>query len=269
MKNVIEPGRVAWIVGASSGIGLAVAQRLAAKGMKVVISARSADRLAAAAATHDNLYAEPFDITDERAVGAVIERIETTFGPIDLAMFSAAVWHLLDVEDLDADLINRGMSVNFNGTVSVLVPVLKRMMARKRGHVAIVASVAGYRGLPRSSAYAPTKAALISLAECLAPDLHRHNIGVSIINPGFVATPMTAKNDFPMPFLMQVDDAATRIVRGLERGRYEIAFPWQLVTILKTLRLMPNGLFLWLIRRNVARPPKSAVQIGDQSQKAG
>ena len=258
----IMPGAVAWSTGASSGIGRAVAERLARRGMRVAVRARTADALAELSAANAGIEAFPLDITDGDAVDVAISQIEERLGPIDLAVFCAATWTVLDVEDLNAADIQKGMTVNFNGTVETLVPVARRMMQRKRGRIAIVASVAGYRGLPRSSAYAPTKAALINLAECLSPDLARHNVDVSIVNPGFVDTPMTQDNDFPMPFLMQVDDAADRIVRGLERGRYEIAFPWQLVTILKVLRMMPNSLFLWLMRRNVARPPKAGKNAG-------
>jgi NAD(P)-dependent dehydrogenase (short-subunit alcohol dehydrogenase family) len=247
---------VAWITGASSGIGKAVAQRLAANGYDVAVSARSEDKLEAIAAATPNIIAVPLDITDADAIEDAIETIERRLGPIDLAMFCAATWKVLDVEELDAEAIQRGMSVNFNGTVGTLVPIAKRMMARRKGRIAIVASVAGYRGLPRSSAYGPTKAALINLAECLQPDLARHNVDVTIINPGFVDTPMTADNDFPMPFLMKVDEAASSIVAGLSRGKYEIAFPWQLVGILKFFQMLPNTWFLWLMRRYVAKSPK-------------
>jgi len=209
-------------------------------------------------AENSNIVPFPLDITDSDAIDTTVARIEQEVGPIELALFCAATWTVMDVEELDAATIQKSMTVNFNGTVATLVPVCHRMMARKSGRLAIVASVAGYRGLPRSAAYGPTKAALINLAEVLQPDLQRHNVDVSIINPGFVDTPMTADNDFPMPFLMQVDDAADRIVKGLVKGHYEIAFPWQLVTILKIFRLLPNRLFLWISRRQIARPPKAA-----------
>ncbi|MEO1795245.1 MAG: SDR family NAD(P)-dependent oxidoreductase, partial [Pseudomonadota bacterium] len=197
--------------------------------------------------------------TDNAAVEDTIARIEAQLGPIDLGLFCAATWSVQDVETLDVEAVQRGMTVNFNGTAATLVPLAHRMMKRRSGRLAIVASVAGYRGLPRSAAYAPTKAALISLAECLQPDLARHDVAVSIVNPGFVKTPMTENNDFPMPFLMEVDEAADAIVRGLERGKYEIAFPWQMVGILKTMRALPNRLFLWLMRRNVAKPPEKSA----------
>ncbi len=251
----IKSGNVAWVTGASSGIGRAVAERLAARGMKVAISARSGDELAAIAATSDQITAFPLDITDNDAIARTIDDIEDRLGPIDLGLFCAATWSVQDVETLEVEAVQKGMTVNFNGTAGTLVPLAHRMMRRGSGRLGIVASVAGYRGLPRSAAYAPTKAALINLAECLQPDLVRHGVAVSIINPGFVKTPMTDNNDFPMPFLMEVDAAADAIVKGLERGHYEIAFPWQMVGILKTMRLLPNRLFLWLMRRTVAKPP--------------
>ncbi len=247
---------VAWVTGASSGIGLESAKRIAAGGTKVAISARSADKLREIAGAHENIYAYPLDISDTQACADTVAKIEQELGPIDLALFCAATWKVLDVEELEVEPIQTGMSVNFNGTIATLVPVAHRMMARKSGRLAIVASVAGYRGLPRSSAYGPTKAALINLAESLQPDLARHNVDVSIVNPGFVDTPMTETNDFPMPFLMEVNDAADKLVAGLRRGDFEITFPWQLVRILKTLSILPSSLFLWIMRTRVARAPK-------------
>ncbi|MEL6623054.1 MAG: SDR family NAD(P)-dependent oxidoreductase [Pseudomonadota bacterium] len=253
-------GRVAWVIGASSGIGRNVAERLAQEGMAVAASARSEDALAELANTSDRLHSYPLDVTDEEAIAETLDAIEREIGPIDLAVFCAATWSVMDVEELEVAPIQKGMAVNFNGTVAALVPLAHRMMKRKNGRLAIVASVAGYRGLPRSVAYGPTKAALINLAESLQPDLARHNVDVSIINPGFVDTPMTKNNDFPMPFLQTVEEAGEKIVDGLKRGRYEIAFPWQLVTILKLLRRAPNSLFLWMMRKFVARSPEARAK---------
>jgi short-subunit dehydrogenase len=141
--------------------------------------------------------------------------------------------------DYSAERAARSMSVNYNGIATSLDALLPAMIARRGGHVALVASVAGYRGLPKAAAYAPTKAAVISLAEVLRLELAPHQVRVTLVNPGFVATPMTAVNTFPMPFLLSPDDAARRIVRGLASGRFEVAFPWQLVTGLKFLRVLP------------------------------
>ncbi|MEM9029093.1 MAG: SDR family NAD(P)-dependent oxidoreductase [Pseudomonadota bacterium] len=257
-----EQWRVAWVTGASSGIGRETAIRLAKLGTRVAVSARSAEALTALEAEHDAIKAYPLDIMDTSAAADTVSRIEEDLGPIDLALFCAATWSVMDVEDLAVEPIQRSMTVNYNGTVATLVPVAQRMMARKSGRIAIVASVAGYRGLPRSAAYAPTKAALINLAECLQPDLARHNVEVTVVNPGFVDTPMTRTNDFRMPDLMKVEDAADQLVAGLQRGGFEVTFPWRFVRFMKLLSILPSSLFLWFIRSRVARAPRAKSGAG-------
>jgi short-subunit dehydrogenase len=150
---------------------------------------------------------------------------------------------------LDLELYRQSMETNYMGTVNAISAVLPAMVAQGKGHIALIASVAGYRGLPNGAPYAPTKAALINLAECIRPSLLRLGITVSVINPGFVETPMTAQNKFKMPFLLQADEAARRIIRGLERRKYEIAFPAPIVILLKFLRLLPNSLFFLIAER--------------------
>jgi len=139
------------------------------------------------------------------------------------------------------------------GVVNVLAKIVPDMIRRESGQIAIVSSVAGYRGLPQAAAYGPTKAALINLAESLHPELAEKGVTLSIINPGFVDTPMTAVNDFPMPFLMPVDEAAQRLLRGLERKSYEITFPRRFTWMLKALRLLPNAVFFWVVRTFILR----------------
>jgi len=235
--------RIIWITGASSGIGKALAELYASRGETVAISARSADTLQGVAGSHDNIHAYPLDITDAEAARAAAARIEADLGAIDLAVLNAGVWSQMGVDEFDAARIRKGMEVNFGGTINCVDAVIGPMMQRRAGHIAIVASVAGYVGLPQSLAYGPTKAALISFAETLKPDLDRYGVSVSVVNPGFVETPMTAVNDFAMPFIVSAEDAAQRIAKGLDRGRFEIAFPWQLVSSLKALRRLPYGLF--------------------------
>ena len=244
-----ETWRTAWITGASSGIGRELALALAARGVTVAVSARRAESLAELAALSDRIRPYPVDVTDRTAVAATVRALHAALGSLDLVVLNAGVWHSMGARDFSAEHAGQSMAVNYGGITNALEPLLPLLMAQKRGRVALVASVAGYRGLPRAAAYAPSKAAVIALAEVLQPDLARHGVAVSVINPGFVETPMTAVNKFPMPFSISAADAAQRIVRGLERGKFEIAFPWQLVTMLKVLRVLPNALFLRIARR--------------------
>jgi short-subunit dehydrogenase len=241
--------QTAWITGASTGIGKELAVLLAKRGVRVAASARSADKLAEVAAEQGNIQPVPLDVTNRAEVAASHARLVAELGGIDLAVLNAGVWHPMTARNYDAGRAGQSMDVNYMGIVNVLEPLIPAMIARGRGHIVLVASVAGYRGLPKAAAYAPTKAAVIALAEVLRLDLQRHNIVVSLVNPGFVETPMTSVNDFPMPFIIKADDAARRIVRGLEKQRFEIAFPWPLVAMLKTLRMMPNGLYLRIASR--------------------
>lgn len=254
---MVAPWRVVWITGASSGIGLALARLIAGHGAHVAISARSADTLADIAAANPNIHAFPLDVVDAAANQAVVDGIAAKLGPIDLAVFNAGYWQPMSSRTFDPAEIKKSYDINYLGAVNGIAAVLPAMRARKSGHVALVASVAGYNGLPRGIAYGPTKAAMINLAETLKPDLARDHIAVSVINPGFVETPMTAVNEFPMPFIIKADDAAERMYRGLSAKRFEIAFPWQLVTILKVLRILPYRVFFWLIRNRVGSGEKN------------
>lgn len=245
------PWATAWVTGASSGIGRALTVELARRGVKVAASARSATKLAELTASHKTVISVPLDVTDANEVRAAHARISAELGAIDLAVLNAGVWHPMKATVFDAALVRHSMHVNYEGIANALEPLIAGMLANGRGHIALVASVAGYRGLPMAAAYAPSKAAVISLAEVLRLELSSRGITVSIVNPGFVETPMTAVNTFPMPFIVSAEDAAARIIRGLERGAYEIAFPWQLVTMLKLLRILPNRLFLSIARRLV------------------
>lgn len=243
------PWRTAWITGASSGIGRQLAIDLASAGVTVVASARSGDALAQLSETYSRIKAYPLDVADRQAVHDVVARMSADVGTPDLVILNAGVWHPMTAKDFDAEKSSHSMAVNYLGLAYPIEALLPAMIARKAGHIALVASVAGYRGLPLAAAYAPSKAAAIALAESLALELPRHGLTVSIVNPGFVETPMTAVNTFPMPFKIGVDAASRIILRGLSRGKYEIAFPWQMAFIMKALRAMPNKLFLHIGRR--------------------
>ncbi|MCB1549355.1 MAG: SDR family NAD(P)-dependent oxidoreductase [Hyphomicrobiaceae bacterium] len=249
--------RTVWVTGASSGLGRELALQLARDGCQVAVSARSADALAELARATPGIHVFPLDVTDLAATRATARAIQERLGPLDLAILNAGVWRPLTVRTFSAEAVTEGMTVNYLGVTNALDPLLSQMLAVGKGQLALISSVSGYRGLPRAAAYAPTKAALINLAETLRLELHGSGVEVSIVNPGFIRTPMTDVNTFPMPFIMDVDEAARKILHGLRRRRYEIAFPWPLVGFLKFARLLPNALFLPLMRRLTLR--KSAV----------
>lgn len=242
------PWKLVWITGASTGIGREVALQLAARGVSVAVSARSAEKLSDIG---PNVKPYPLDVTDVAAVQKTITRIEHELGPIDMALMAAGAYEALDVNAFSPEPFVKMIEVNFMGVVNCIAGLLPVMRARKRGRIAWIASVAGYRGLPKAAGYGPTKAALINLAESLAPELAQQGISVSVVNPGFVSTPMTAKNDFPMPFLMNPQDAARRTIEGLAAGKFEVAYPTRFVAILKLLRVLPYRLYFWLIKSTV------------------
>ncbi len=239
----------AWITGASSGIGAEIAVGLAEAGTSVSASARSGEKLEALHKRNSGVSALPLDVTDPAAAREAVQAAEAAHGPIDLAILNAGIWQPSDPDAFDGDAAARSMEVNYLGVTHALAALLPGMKARGHGHIAVVASVAGYRGLPKGAYYAPTKSALICLCEALRPELEAQGIKLQVINPGFVKTPMTSVNTFPMPFLMEVEDAVSAIMRGLTSSKFEIAFPWQLVALLKLLRILPYGLYFWLMRR--------------------
>ncbi len=242
--------KTAWVTGASTGIGRDIALQLAAAGVKVAASARSLEKLEALGSS---VLAVPLDVTDAAACHAAVERIEAELGPIDLAVLGAGTYSPVMADKLDPAIFAHMMQTNYMGVVNAVAALAPRMIARQSGHLSWIASVAGYIGLPKAAAYGPTKAALINLAESLYPEMQRKGVFVSVINPGFVKTPLTAQNDFEMPFLMAPEDAARRTIEGLAAGRFEIAYPRRFVAILKSLRLLPYPLFFRLISRTVLK----------------
>ncbi len=245
--------RTAWCTGAGKGIGRALALRLAREGCRVAVSARTESDLVTLADEAKGLRGEvlpfPLDVTDEQAVTRAVDDIEKAIGPLDLAVFNAGNHIPVRAADLSVKAFRDLIEINFMGVVHGVTAVLPRFIERRGGHVALVASVAGYRGLPTAAAYGASKAAVINMAESLKPELDRYGVRISVINPGFVRTPLTDKNTFPMPFLIEADDAAERMFRGLSRGRFEIAFPRRFVWGLKVLRCLPYGLYFPLVRR--------------------
>ncbi len=239
----------AWITGASAGIGRAVALRLASEGWTVYATARSEEKLQSLQTEGgERIIPAPGDVTDAEAMAGIVARIEGVEG-LALAIFNAGVYVPMRAQEFTAEAAAQHFDVNLQGVVNGLAPAMRGMIERKTGCLALVASVAGYRGLPKAAAYGATKAALINMAEALAYDLHPAGVRISVINPGFVETDATAVNDFDMPFLMQTDEAAERIVDGLKTSAIEIAFPRRFAIILKTMRFLPTRAYLWLGRK--------------------
>ena len=246
--NVSPRWQNAWIIGASTGIGHALAKRIAGDCGSINVSARSVEKLEALASGFAHMNAKPLDVTDTDAVAGIAAQLVKDC-PLDLVVISSGVWRQVKPGEFDPDAFRKAVDVNFMGVINVLAAVIPAMIERGAGHVAIVGSVSGYRGLPNAAAYSPMKAALINLAESIRPQLKRRGIDITIVNPGFVDTPMTSVNKFPMPFLMTAEEAADQIATGLETRRYEIAFPTRFVMMLKLLRILPNRIYFWIINK--------------------
>lgn len=255
--------RRAWVTGAGKGIGRAVALKLAGQGWVVAASARTeADLASLAAAVPANaghVVAYPLDMTEAKAVAETVARIEAELGPVDLALLNAGTHRPIGAGDFDLAALRELVDVNLMGTAHGLAALMPRLMARQAGQIAVVASVAGYRGLPTAAGYGATKAALINMCEALKPELEAAGVDLKLVCPGFVATPLTARNRFPMPFLITAEQAADHILAGLGTGRFEIVFPWRMRLAMGLLRLLPDRLFFAVSRRMVSpsRPSQS------------
>ena len=241
-------GKTVWLVGASSGIGQATAHALHGLGAKVVVSARQSALLDDFVHTHPGSQALMLDVTDAPGVKAAAATL-LAFGPLDCVVYCAGHYQAMLATHLNLTDMKRHVDVNYTGALNVLDAVLPAMLARGQGHVSLIGSVAGFGGLPNSLAYGPTKAALINLAETLYLDLRHQGLGVSLINPGFVQTPLTAGNSFAMPALLTPEQAAQAILGGWARGAFEIHFPKRFTFWLKALRLLPYRAYFDLVKR--------------------
>ena len=241
-------GKTVWLVGASTGIGRATAHKLHTLGAKVIVSARSQQALDAFAAEHPGATVLAMDAADAASVEAAAQSVLGT-GSLDLVLYCAGYYKEMRATEFDLEQMLRHNQVNYVGALYVLSAVLPYFLARKAGHISLVSSVAGYRGLPQGLAYGPTKAALINLAETLHVDLKDSQIGVSLISPGFVETSLTAQNKFSMPGLIKPEKAAEEILRGWAKGEFEIHFPKRFTFFMKALALLPPVLYFPVIRR--------------------
>ena len=237
-----------WITGGSTGIGKALAIKFANKGWNVAISARRENLLQEISSNHENIHGFPVDVTDKIKCKQTFEKIRNKFENIDICFFSTGTWDPKKEKDIDVEQIENVFRVNFFGTLNSIKAVEEYFKNRKMGTITIVSSIAGYRGLPNSTGYGPSKSALNNLAESLYFDFKRSNVRVCLVSPGFIKTPMTDKNDFKMPFLKTTDYAAEKIYDGLvNKNIFEIHFPKSLTLILKILSFLPSSLYFSLV----------------------
>lgn len=240
---------IAWVTGASSGIGRETALELARRGWRVAATARTADTLAALAEeSGGRIIPAPCDVTDKAAVYALVAGLEAEHGPIALAFLNAGMSIHAVAPDIDPDVVRRIYDLNVHGVFNGIGALLPRMAARRAGQIAICASVAGFGGLPRSTAYSSSKAAMISAAVGLAIECAPLGILVQCVNPGYVDTPLTKKNRFPMPFIIPAAEAGRRCANGFAGGRFEITFPRRFSYLLKLINLLPYGAYIRLVR---------------------
>jgi NADP-dependent 3-hydroxy acid dehydrogenase YdfG len=236
-------GKTYWLVGASEGLGRALAQRLSEAGAHLVLSARNEDTLKALA---DDLPGRatvlPMDVTDPASVAKAAQAL----GRIDGLIFLAGVYWPMKATEWDADKAAQMIEVNVNGAIRSVGAVLPQMLARGGGHVVLTGSLSAYRGLPGAIGYGASKAAIMSLAESMHCDLHNSGIEVQLANPGFIRTRLTDKNDFKMPFLMEPDEAARHMFRHLSGDAFARDFPWLFSTVFRLSRLLPEGLYIRL-----------------------
>ena len=249
-------GQRVWLIGASSGIGRAVASRLHACGAQVCVSARQQHLLDAFVLEHPGSRALALDVMDSQSVADAAQQLLAD-RPLDLVCYCAGYFRPMSADALDLSELLQHQRVNVTGALHVLAAVVPALLqaasAGRTPHLSLVASVAGWRGLPQSLAYGPTKAALINLAENLFLDLRPQGVSVSLINPGFVDTPLTAQNQFSMPALLTPEQAAQAIVRGWEKGLFEVHFPKRFTGVLKLMRCLPYRWYFPLVHRFTGR----------------
>lgn len=253
--EIMRSGKgTAWVTGAGSGIGRALAKRLAQDGWAVAASARTASDLdSLAAEMPGRVVAVPLDVTDEAACVAAARQIEAALGPIDLAVLNAGSYFPTTAANFSVANFRKTVDVNLMGEVNCMGAVAPGMVERRAGHIVLMGSMSAFVGLPTAASYGATKAALNSIAQAFRPDFARFGVMISVINPGFVKTPATDKNRFPMPFLIGVDEAVEHIVRGLAAKRFEINFPWQMNFAIHLLAALPNWAKFAVTRRMLPR----------------
>lgn len=245
------------VTGASSGIGRGVAVELARRGARLGLVARRTETLQEIVSEIESLGGQalvlPGDVQDAHAVRAAADRVREEFGVIDVLIANAGIGSTIDAAELRASEVAGVINVNVIGAANSVAAVVPEMVARGRGQLVVISSLAAYRGLPKSAAYCASKAAVSAFFESLRLDLQPRGIDVTIIHPGFIKTPLTAGRHAQMPFLMELDVAVEKILRAIEKKKKSYAFPWQLASIVRAGMIMPTAMYDWISRRNSFR----------------
>ena len=229
-----------WLVGASDGLGAALAHKLSRAGAEVIVSARSEDKLNdLVAALPGRASAQTIDVADDASVAAAAKAV----GQIDGIVFLAGVYWPFGATEWDAEKATAMADVNFTGLLRVMGQIVPDMVARNQGHIVITSSLTGFRGLPGSIGYTASKAATMSLADCMYADLHKTGVQVQVINPGFIKTQLTDKNDFKMPFLMEADAAAQEVFEHMSGDSFKKSFPWLFSLVFRGAQFLPDWLY--------------------------
>ena len=246
--------KVIWITGASSGIGKALAIKFAENGWIVAASARRENLLKELQNINQNIYPYPLDVTDIEKCKSTAKSIIDNLNGIDICVFGTGMHDPKSEKQFNLNKIREIMEVNYFGTMNSINSIYDYFSEKKNGQISIISSVAGYRGLPAAGAYCASKAALTSFTESLNFEMKMKNVRVSLISPGFIKTPMTDQNDFPMPMIKSPEFAANEIYKGLTKKKgFEIHFPKAFTFIMKLLQILPNGLYFKLVSKGMKK----------------
>ena len=246
--------KVIWITGASSGIGKALAIKFAQEGWKVAISARRENLLKEISKSQNNIDYFPLDVTDIEKCKTVFNDVKKKLGDVNISVFCTGIHDPKSEKKLNLEKVRKIMEVNFFGAVNSINAVYDYYKDKKSGQISIVSSVAGYRGLPAAGAYCASKSALSSFAESLYFDFKRDNVRISLVSPGFIKTPMTDQNDFPMPMIKSPEFAAEQMFKGLTKSKsFEIHFPKTFTSLMKVLKVIPNGLYFKIVEKGMKK----------------
>lgn len=251
MRQQAYDGEVVWIIGASSGIGAALAAHLSSLGARVAVSARRAEALAQVAETSQAEWILPLDVTEVKTLRDARERLVLTAGRIDRVIFLSGSYSPMNLDKLDLEQVRNIVDINLLGAYNLIHEIYPYLLAQAAGQLSLCASISGYGGLPHSQPYASTKAAMINMAESLRTEASGTGVDIKLINPGFVRTPLTDKNEFEMPFIMEPEAAAERIALGLRRSAFEIVFPRRFAFMLRLLSRLPYWLRFRLMKKGL------------------